>query len=275
MSLFGAVSLVACNGGGSSGGGAGDQVNGNANMNGTPPQDYSANLTNGGSLLSITNVEIATNQNDAILSFGANNLPRNTTVNFTVSPAVGVTGTLPTLNPASCTFESSNPQTCELNLDTNGASAGNYIIQPNDGQNLTPITLSTMSPGSLMLNGTYNATDTGVGSDCSSIGTVHYTLIANNSQICVNFMGNQECQPNAPIPIPSGANPFQGKGFLSNVKYANGTINLYWTPPYCPGTLEPVVLTKTSNATSAINVNSSQLQANILPTGAQSLFLKK
>lgn len=250
--LLSGLTLAACNGGGSSSNSSGSSGGGSGgNTSDTPqPTTYIATIPSGGTLTSVTNLYLASNTTNAPLIFGATNLTTDTTVNFTVqansasSSKLQAGGTLPTLSPSSCTFTAISPQPCTITMNTSAAPAGSYNVVPSVGaSNMTALSVTTQASSSVTLpDGTYNNTQR-ILDDCQlapNPTTVSTTI--SNGQICLMGM----CMPNQAIPIPSGADPFNQGGYVSNVAWTGSVLTLNWTPPGCPGLISPVIFTKVS-----------------------------
>lgn len=252
--------LAACNGGGSS----------SANNGGTPtpsptptpaptstpnpPTTYSAALPNGGNLITSSNLILASNASSVPLAFSVTGVNSNTTVDFVVTGtsnnSLQANDDVPTITPASCSFTAEDPQPCNPVLNVANSSIGNYIITPTvNSTNLAPITFSTQTASSVTLpDGDYSSTGPSHSACTANPASTDYFFISNGQ-----FCAYGKCQPNAPFPIPSGPNPFDGKGYFTNVSWTGSTITLNWTPETCPGLLLPTVITK---------INSTGLNTN-------------
>lgn len=243
--------IISCGGGGS-GTQTSSDVNGNTNVNGTPPSNYIESLTNGGKLTSITNLEVMDSSTNTPLQFAVESITNDTTVTFSITPAHGLSGAVPSLNTSSCRFSQANPQPCKLLLNSATAPDGKYIITPNDGSPLSPIDITTMKSGTILLNGTYSSQETMLDYQCN-YKPISYEITANNTQICITMDSQTTCKENKLIPIPSGVDPFFSDGsYVFNVKYFNGTLSLYFMPTYCPGAYSTAQITKISNNTTVM-----------------------
>ena len=252
--ILGAASLgmVACNGGGSSSSG-GSGGGGSAN---TPqPEVYNAQIPEGGQLVSTTNLYLSTSSSEIPLQFGVENLTSDVTVKFTVQAGSNASNSslknvknvtnqsLPSISPQECVFSLINPQPCTITMNASVAPAGNYSIVPSTTTTLTPITITTVAQSSFTFpDGNYTTSEYFVNGDCQ-ITPASESIVVSNGQICFNY-GQIDCQNNHPIPIPSGSNPFNGRGYLSNVAWTGSVATFYWTPEGCPGLLAPITITK-------------------------------
>lgn len=253
MSFFGVTALVACNSGSSSS---------PSNTGGDPttipaPEQYKASLPAGGELISTTNLYLSTNSSEIPLQFGVKDITTDVIVKFTVetnsninsnSLKGGSSALVPTISPRECVFKSINPQPCTITVNASVAPVGNYRVVPSTAKDLAPIMITTMTQSSFTLpNGAYTTSEYIVSGISCQITEASGSLAVSNGEICFNYDGHIGCQNNHPIPIPSGSNPFDGRGFFSNVVWTGSAATMYWIPEGCPGVLAPITITKSLN----------------------------